>query len=51
MLKQCPAEHILYGGELQWDRRTKFGDGFHSNDYRLQFEFKVSFGAQIGGVK
>jgi hypothetical protein len=30
-----PAEHIMYGGELQWARGTNFGDGFHSNDYRI----------------
>jgi len=46
-----PLEHLLYGGELQWGRRTNFGDGFHSNDYRIQFSFKFDFSAQIGGVK
>lgn len=46
-----PVEHIVYGGELQWARRTNFADGFHSNDYRVQFSFKYNFSAQIGGVK
>src|SRR5262249_31565163 len=46
-----PFEHVLYGGELQWGRRTNFGDGFHSNDYRLQFGFKYNFAAQVlGGI-
>jgi outer membrane DcaP-like protein len=50
-LLYTPFEHVMYGGELQWGRRTNFGDGFHSNDYRIQFSFKYNFAAQIGGVK
>jgi hypothetical protein len=50
-LLYTPAENVLYGGELQWGRRTNFGDGFHSNGYRVQFSFKYNFAAQIGGVK
>lgn len=50
-LLYTPAEHIMYGGEAQWARRTNFGDGFHSNDYRIQFSFKFNWSAQIGGVK
>lgn len=50
-LLYTPAEHIMYGGEAQWARRTNFGDGFHSNDYRIQFSFKYNWSAQIGGVK
>src|SRR5262249_36894415 len=50
-LLHTPAEHVMYGGELQWGRRTNFGDGFHSNDYRLQLGFRYNFAAQIGGVK
>ena len=50
-LLYTPTSHVLYGGELQWGRRTNFSDGFHSNDYRIQFSFKYSFEAQIGGVK
>jgi hypothetical protein len=50
-LLHSPAEHILYGAEAQWARRTNFGDGFHANDYRIQFSFKFNFSAQIGGSK
>jgi len=50
-LLHTPTEHILYGAELQWGRRTNFRDGFHSNDYRIQVSFKFNFDAQIGGVK
>ena len=50
-LLYAPFEHVMYGGELQWARRTNFGDGFHSNDYRIQLSFRYNFGAQIGGVK
>lgn len=46
-----PTENVMYGGELQWGRRTNFNDGFHSNDYRAQFSFRYNFSAQIGGVK
>jgi hypothetical protein len=44
-----PAENIMLGGEAQWARRTNFGDGFHSNDYKVQFSFKFSFKGVIGG--
>jgi hypothetical protein len=50
-LLYSPFEHVMYGGELQWGRRTNFRDGFHSNDYRLQFSFRYNFAASIGGVK
>jgi hypothetical protein len=50
-LLYSPVEHVMYGGELQWARRTNFGDGFHFNDYRIQFSFRYNFSAQIGGVK
>ena len=50
-LLYSPFEHLLYGVEGQWARRTNFADGFHSNDYRLQFSFKYNFSAQIGGTK
>jgi hypothetical protein len=46
-----PAEHIMYGVEGQWARRTNFGDGFHANDFRVQFGFRYNFSVQIGGVK
>ena len=50
-LLYSPAEHIMYGAEAQWARRTNFGDGFHANDYRVQISFKYNFSAQIGGTK
>jgi len=50
-LLYTPVEHIMYGVEGQWARRTNFADGFHSNDYRVQFSFKFNFEGQIGGVK
>ena len=51
-LLHTPAEHIMYGGELQWARRRNFSDGFASNDYRVQFSFKFNFAAQIvGGIR
>ena len=48
-LLHTPAENIMYGGELQWGRRTNFNDGFATNDYRIQFSFKFNFAATIGG--
>ncbi len=50
-LTLSPVENVAYTGELQWGRRTNFADGFHANDYRLQFSFKYSFSGVIGGVK
>ena len=46
-LLYAPAEHIMYGGELQWGRRTNIGDGFHSNDYRLQLGVRYNFSGQV----
>jgi hypothetical protein len=42
-------ENFMAGGELQWGRRTNFGDGFRVNDYRIQFSFKYNFDAKIIG--
>jgi hypothetical protein len=50
-LLHTPVDHFLYGVEGQWARRTNFGDGFHSNDFRVQVSFKYNFSAQIGGTK
>ena len=50
-LLYTPVENLMYGGELQWGRRSNFGDGFHANDYRIQFSFRYNFSASIGGVK
>jgi hypothetical protein len=39
----------MTGGEFQWARRENFSDGFRVDDYRIQFSFKYSFNARIGG--
>jgi len=44
-----PFKDFMTGGEFQWARRTNFSDGFHANDYRIQFSFKYSFSARVGG--
>jgi hypothetical protein len=46
-----PFPNLMYGGELQWGRRSNHSDGFRSNDYRLQFGFRYNFAATIGPVK
>lgn len=38
-----PYDNVMVGGEFLWGRRENFGDGFASNDYRLQFAFKYNF--------
>ena len=38
-----PTENSMAGGEFQWGRRTNFGDGWHFNDYKLQFSFRFNF--------
>jgi len=44
-----PVPNFMFGGELQWGRRENFSDGFHSDDVKVQFSFKYSFSAKIGG--
>jgi hypothetical protein len=34
---------VLMGGEFIWGRRENFLDGFHSDDFRIQFSFKYNF--------
>ena len=48
-LMTAPAKNVLAGGEFQWVNRSNFSDGFSVNDYRLQFSFKYSFSAKVGG--
>jgi hypothetical protein len=48
-LLATPVKNVMMGGELQFARRDNFSDGFHVNDIRLQFSFKYSFSAHIGG--
>ena len=38
-----PYENVMIGGEFQWGRRENFLDGFHSDDFRIQFSFKYNF--------
>jgi len=44
-----PVKNVMMGGELQWTRRENFSDGWSVNDFRLQFSFKYSFSAKVGG--
>jgi hypothetical protein len=38
-----PTPKVTMGGEFQWGQRVNFSDGFHSNDYRIQFSFKYDW--------
>jgi hypothetical protein len=44
-----PVENLMWGGELQWGDRENFSDGFTSDDLRVQFSVKYSFGLSVGG--
>jgi hypothetical protein len=46
-----PVKNVLLGGEFQWGYRQNHSDGFHFNDYRLQFSAKYSFSQTFGGSK
>jgi hypothetical protein len=48
-LLYSPVPDMLVGGEFQWGRRTNFSDGFHFDGYKIQFAFKYSFAATVGG--
>ena len=48
-LLYTPVPNAMFGGELQWGRRTNFSDGFQSRGLKLQFSFKYTFSATIGG--
>jgi hypothetical protein len=48
-LLHSPVQNVLMGGELLWAHRDNFSDGFEVDDVRLQFSFKYSFSARIGG--
>lgn len=43
-----PYENVMVGGEFQWGQRQNSGDGFASNDYRIQFSFKYNFAKTFG---
>jgi hypothetical protein len=38
-----PVPNMMFGGELQYGKRTNFKDGFSSNITKLQFSFKYNF--------
>lgn len=38
-----PLPQVMMGGEFQFGRRVDLGNGFSSNDYRLQFSFKYDW--------
>jgi hypothetical protein len=42
-----PIENFVMGGEYQWGRRNNFHDTFSSDDHRIQFSFKYTFGRQF----
>jgi outer membrane DcaP-like protein len=44
-----PVRNVMMGGELQWGRREMFRDPFVGKGLKLQFSFKYSFSATIGG--
>jgi len=48
-LLYSPVPNVMFGGELQWGRRENFSDGFHSDGVKVQFAFKYSFSAKVGG--
>jgi hypothetical protein len=39
-----PVKNLMYGPEIQWAKRYNYNDGFTSDDLRLQFSVKYSFG-------
>ncbi len=44
-----PVPNVFFGPELQWARRDNYLDGFSSDDFRIQFSAKYSFGKSFGG--
>jgi len=44
-----PVKNVMMGGEFQWAHRGNHSDGFSSDDVRVQFSFKYSFGYKLGG--
>jgi hypothetical protein len=48
-LLSSPAKNVMMGGELQYAHRENHSDGFKVDDVRLQFSFKYSFSATVGG--
>ena len=48
-LLMSPAKNVMMGGEFQYAHRENNTDGFKVDDMRLQFSFKYSFSATVGG--
>jgi hypothetical protein len=48
-LLHTPVKNVMYGPELQWGKRTNNSDGFSSDDFRIQFSAKYTFGKTFGG--
>jgi len=48
-LLASPVKNVMMGGELQYAHRENHADGFKVDDVRLQFSFKYSFSATLGG--
>ena len=46
-----PVKNVMAGLEFQWGRRENNSDGFHVDDYRIQFSAKYNFSFQLGGNK
>ena len=40
-----PVPHVMAAAELQYGKRTNFGDGFSSETVKIQFSFKYDFSA------
>jgi hypothetical protein len=48
-LLNSPVKNVMMGAEFQWLDRNNKSDGYNPNDVRLQFSFKYSFSAKVGG--
>jgi hypothetical protein len=45
----APFKNFLTGGEFQYGRRSNMSNGYHANDYKLQFSFKYSWDFRVLG--
>lgn len=43
-----PVDHLAFGGELQWGRRTNAFDDFEVDDLRLQLTARFDFAVHLG---
>ena len=44
-----PVKNVMLGPEIQWGKRENNSDGFSSDDLRIQFSARYSFGHTMGG--